>query len=240
MVLPESLAVISLLTLVTSGAAVVRSPARLVGAVDDLLSDLGGSARRVTALLDDLSRVPGQVDALLQEVREVVSAAGRTVTLVTPIVERADTAVSDVGSTLAQAQQTADDVHALQQLVGRLVADLEPVLRVLAAFDPDVLARLPRVLDDTSVLLTGARGLPLDVVDDAATTVRLLPGVLEHLEDRVMPAVASLEGLVPVVDRLSAHVDNLNLVVADVGALLAGIPGSARLLKRGTPRPTGT
>lgn len=237
----------SLTTAAAAPGAVLRAvatPGRLVSALDVLLTDLGGAARRVGTLLDELGEVPGQVsgllgrvDVLLAEVREVVTAAAGTVVLVEPIVAQAGTAVAGAGVTLEQAQRVADDVSAVQVLVAGLVADLEPVLRALAAVDPAVVGRLPGLLDDGAVLLAGARALPSGLVDDAAATVRLLPDVLEHLEDRVMPAVGSLEGLVPVVAQLSRHVDSLNDVVADVGALLAGIPGSARLLRRGERAP---
>jgi hypothetical protein len=70
-------------------------------------------------------------------------------------------------------------------------------------------------------------------VDQAVAAVRGLPEVIHRLEHQVLPTVRSLAGIVPVVDRLSANVDGLHDVVSDVGALISGIPGTSRLLRRG-------
>jgi hypothetical protein len=45
--------------------------------------------------------------------------------------------------------------------------------------------------------------------------------------------VALVESIPAVLERLAAQVENLDRTVADVGALLSGIPGAARLAKRG-------
>ena len=59
------------------------------------------------------------------------------------------------------------------------------------------------------------------------------------MEERLLPALASLEQLVPVVEHLGVQVDHLDATVADVGAMLGGIPGAARLLKRGATTAAG-
>ena len=81
------------------------------------------------------------------------------------------------------------------------------------------------------------------LVDDASATLAAVKpaidaGVVQEVLD-LLPALRSLEQLVPVVSQLGTQVDNLDRTVADVGALLGGIPGAARLLKRGeTARPS--
>lgn len=94
-----------------------------------------------------------------------------------------------------------------------------------------LLARSGSVADEVQAL----------VADASATLAAVQPAiqaglVLEVVE--LLPALRSLEQLVPVVSQLGLQVDNLDRTVADVGALLGGIPGAARLLKRGeTARP---
>jgi ABC-type transporter Mla subunit MlaD len=77
--------------------------------------------------------------------------------------------------------------------------------------------------------------------DATATLASVKPaidaGLVREVAD-LLPALRSLEQLVPVVSQLGVQVDNLDRTVADVGALLGGLPGAARLLKRGeTARP---
>lgn len=115
------------------------------------------------------------------------------------------------------------------------LASLQPAVQALAALDAGTITRL---VADLSLLTGGVRQLDPSLLDDATATVRAVPQLISTVESELLPALASLEGLVPVVAQLGVQVDNLDSAVADVGSLLGGIPGAARLLKRGErPKP---
>lgn len=66
-------------------------------------------------------------------------------------------------------------------------------------------------------------------------TVRKIEPLLEDVV-ALLPMLATLP---PTIEKLAVQVDHLDQTVADVGALLQGIPGAARLLKRGSTSGTG-
>ena len=124
-----------------------------------------------------------------------------------------------------------------------LIADrAEPISDRIEA----LLDRAEAVPDRIDELLVRSGAIAKSVqslVDDAtAALASVKPAVDAGLVQEVLellPALRSLEQLVPVVSQLGTQVDNLDRTVADVGALLGGIPGAARLLKRGeTARPS--
>jgi uncharacterized protein YoxC len=154
----------------TAGVEAMATGTRLLGAVEELVTELAAVTARLDALLGTAERLAARVEG---------------------VVGRAEAATHVVDEV----------IEAVSETVGRI----QPVL-----------ARLEPAL-----------------VDDAVAAVRQLPDVLGRLEEQVLPTVRSLGGLVPVVDRLNANVDGLHDIVSDVGALLSGIPGSARLLRRG-------
>lgn len=233
---------------VGTALAVPRRGARLVSDVVGLVDDLARSAERIDRLLDGIEQVPPRVVAVLEEVEVVlasvvpipdrVEAVLARVEPVVPRVEDVLVAVEGVPPRvevlLGSVTETVDAVRpvltaatrhtkaagvAIAQVQG-LLADAEPLLRTAARLDPAVLEGLVTVLEQAEMVL--------------ASTVRL--SLVERVEAEVIPAVSSLEGLVPVVARLAVVVDNLNEQVNDVGGMLGGIPGASRLLKRGEVR----
>lgn len=168
--------------------------------------------RDVEVLLADLQRSARRTHQLLDEL------------------ERLPRKVSVV---IGQAELLFGSAASVEETLAGLVADLTPVLQALTQIDPEVLGRLSPFLEDASWLLGEARTLEPTLLADVTATLTRLPGVLMRIDEQVLPSVHSLEGLVPVVAQLAVYVDHLNGVVADVGSLLSGIPGSARLLRRG-------
>jgi ABC-type transporter Mla subunit MlaD len=124
----------------------------------------------------------------------------------------------------------------------RIADRAEPITdRIEALLDraEEVPDRIDKLLVRSNAIADKVQAL----VNDASTTLAAVrPAVDAGLVQEVMdllPALRSLEQLVPVVSQLGTQVDNLDRTVADVGALLGGIPGAARLLKRGeTTRPS--
>ncbi len=189
---------------------------RLMGTVAPLVRLPLTLVQAVEPLIENLSAVAvralkllDDVDGIPDRIREVLERADGLTTGV-------DTVVGDAATTLGKVQ---------------------PAVEVLAGLDLAVLATITPLLNDLGLLLAGVRRLDPALVDDATGAVRSLPQLINTIEAELLPALASLEGLVPVVAQLGVHVHHLDGTVADVGALLAGIPGAARLLKRGnTPK----
>lgn len=208
--------------------APVLLPARVFGLLDevgDLLADLRGSAARVRALLDELERIPatvdallGQVDAVLTEVRPLPSQVDAVLAAVRPIPGQVQQVLHDAGGVVADARVLPQRVTAVLDDVEVAVTGVQPTLAVL---------------QQAQALLTAMSALDPALADDVTRLLRTLPPIMERVDEQVLPAVAALEGLVPVVAKLSVTVDNLDHQVVEVGSLLGGIPGAGRLLKRG-------
>lgn len=200
---------------------VLRTP---VGVARSFLrADAVGVLQGLARLPASLARIPAIIDG----VEVLLANAGALVTQVAGTVQRADRLVGGVEATTGRVDAVVDDVagdiggllresDAIRAAVAALVADLTPLLTAASRISPTAPASLERTLD-------------------------ALPLVLGRLETEVIPAVRSLEGLVPTIEGLSARVDELHRVVGDVGDTLGGIPGAARLRKRSarTPEPTG-
>jgi hypothetical protein len=151
---------------------------------------------------------------LLSAAAGLLASGARGVAQVEDLVERLSGAVARLDALLDTSET----------LAGRITAVVDHAEQVATAVDATVDRAGVTVADLRPVVTL----LDESFLGDAAAAVRQLPA-----------ALGNLEALVPVVDRLSANVDSLNTVVADVGALLTGIPGSARLVRRGErePRP---
>jgi hypothetical protein len=170
----------------------------------------------IEPLIENLSTVAVRALKLLDDVEDI---PGR----IREVLERADGLTTGVDKVVGEAADTLGSV--------------QPAVAVLASLELEVLATITPLLYDLGLLLAGVRELDPALLDDAVAAVRSLPQLISTVEAELLPALASLEGLVPVVAQLGVHVDHLDGTVADVGALLAGIPGAARLLKRGnTPK----
>jgi ABC-type transporter Mla subunit MlaD len=184
----------------------IRLPLTVAHGLEPLLEQLGSVATRAVALLDDVEDIPQRIRALLANAEAITTG-------VDDVMVRADEAV---------ARATA------------AIAAVEPAVKVLAALELSVLETLSPLIADLGAVLAGLRALDPALVDEGIDVVRALPDLITTFDATLLPALASLEGLVPVVAQLGAHVDHLDGTVV---SLVAGIPGAARLLKRGnTPR----
>jgi hypothetical protein len=105
----------------------------------------------------------------------------------------------------------------------------------IRAAEPSVrqLAEITETVTRLRPLLENLAEVDPELSKELVSMLRSLPGLMNRVDQRVVPAVSSLEGLVPVVETLHENVDQLQHVVNDVGTLLSGLPGAGRLLKRG-------
>ena len=153
---------------------------------------------------------------------------------VVPIARLPLTLVEGIESVIEQATHIATRAA--------VIADrAEPITdRIEALLDraESVPGRIDALLDRSERVAQEVHALVKELTETlAAVQPAVDAGVVQEILD-LLPALRSLEQLVPVVSQLGGQVDNLDRTVADVGALLGGIPGAARLLKRGeTARP---
>ena len=153
---------------------------------------------------------------------------------VVPIARLPLTLVEGIESVIEQATHIATRAA--------VIADrAEPITdRIEALLDraESVPERIDALLDRSERVAQEVHALVKDLTETlAAVRPAVDAGLVQEVLD-LLPALRSLEQLVPVVSQLGGQVDNLDRTVADVGALLGGIPGAARLLKRGeTARP---
>jgi ABC-type transporter Mla subunit MlaD len=162
---------------------------------------------------------------VLTNVSVVVEEAGGVIRNVNGVVERAD-------GVIGSASGVIDDVHRVVGSGNEVVAAANETIR---SADPSV-RRLAEITDELARLrpvLAGLGDLDPAISRQIESTLDALPRLLERVDSQVLPAVSALEGLVPVVRTLNENVDQLQSVVNDVGTLLSGLPGAARLLKRG-------
>lgn len=167
----------------------------------------------VEPLLESLASVATRALTLLDDVEDLPGRIREVLERADAITTRVDVVVDEAAAALSRVQ---------------------PAIEVIGTLDLEVLARLTPLLDDLAVLLAGARELDPSLVRDGQKAVHAVPILISVVENDLLPALANLEALVPVVAQLGVYVDHLDGTVTDVSSLLAGIPGAARLLKRGT------
>jgi ABC-type transporter Mla subunit MlaD len=146
---------------------------------------------------------------LVEGIESVIEQATHVATRAARVVDRAEPVAARIEALLDRAEQVPDRIDVLLVRSAEAAAAVESLV---ASLQPFVTA--------------------LAAVDPAA-----VPALVTEAAELV-PALRSLEQLVPVVSQLGSQVDNLDRTVAEVGTLLGGLPGAARLLKRGeTARP---
>jgi hypothetical protein len=229
--------------LVTSTVRLAALPlntgVRIARGLDQVVSGIAQSVDRVSALLDEVETLIGRVgvavsraETVLDEVEGTAAGAAEVLEDVRPVVAGAADTLVEAGTAAGRANQLTGEAGAIASRGSVVVDDLETVARQLVDADLAAVSGLAALLDDLRTLLAGVRAMDRVIVDDATTVVRALPTVLDRLDGEVLPALTALEGLVPVVAQLGVRVENLNDVVADVGTLISGIPGTGRLLRR--------
>jgi ABC-type transporter Mla subunit MlaD len=204
---------------ITEGIAqLVRRLALLAERVDGVLDGVEATQTRVDRVVDGIEPLSARIDAIAD------SAEGT--------VEKVDGTVESVRAQIGQVDGLLDGAGEVVAGGRRTVAQGE---ETIGAADPSVrqLAEITETVSRLQPLLASLSELDPAVGKDLAAMLRNLPGLVERVDDRVIPAVSALEGLMPVVQTLHENVDQLQSVVNDVGTLLSGLPGAGRLLKRG-------
>lgn len=195
---------------------------------------------KVVGTLIPLVRLPvtllDGVESVLQQLTSVATRAAAVLDAIEGMPDR-------VSAVLAVAEPTAVRIEAVLDEAERIPARIDAVLKRAEALTKkvdgvvaDAAATLASIQPAVSAIAALEPGLITSLIEEAAQGV---PQLLTAVEEQLLPALASLEQLVPVVEHLGVQVDHLDATVADVGAMLGGIPGAARLLKRGATTAAG-
>jgi ClpP class serine protease len=143
------------------------------------------------------------------------------------LVEGLESVIEQATHVATRAARIADRAEPITDRIEALLDRAETVpdrIEELLVRSADLTAAVGALVKDATASLTAVQ----PAID---------AGLVQEVVD-LLPALRSLEQLVPVVNQLGVQVDKLDRTVADVGALLAGLPGAARLVKRGdTTRP---
>ncbi len=150
------------------------------------------------------------------------------------IIEQAQHIVTRAAGIADQAEVVADRVAPITDRIEALLDRAEGIpdrIDALLTRSTGIADAVHAVVDDATATLTSLRPAVDAIASiDPEVLANLVPEAVE-----LLPALRSLEQLVPVVSQLGVQVDHLDQTIA---ALLGGIPGAARLLKRGeTARP---
>jgi ABC-type transporter Mla subunit MlaD len=137
---------------------------------------------------------------------------------------------------LTLAHQLESLLTQLGQVASRAVGLLdvaEPVAQRVDALTTKVDALVARAGGITSEVDQATAGASRTLEDVRAIVRELDAADLRKLLDDAVGLVPALAGLPPVIERLAEQVDHLDKTVGEVSTLLQGVPGAARLVKRG-------
>jgi ABC-type transporter Mla subunit MlaD len=191
-------------------------------------------------MLDDVTAVADDTRALVDRAAPVADDAAALVGRAATVAEgaagalaRAEEVSGSAAGVLERAEAAARDAEELLARVVPITGAAEAVLESVSATGHGARA----LLDTVSPL--AERGVPLlrHLVDEFSATevhalVRLvdqLPRFTEHMEDDIMPILATL-------DRVGPDVHELLDVLKDVRLAIQGVPGFRLLRRRGADR----
>ncbi len=200
------------------------------------------ATRDARAVIGELVGLPLALTRSALLVPGLVTQASRILEDIAGIVAATEELLSVVSTTLTRVAKTADAAATLPRRVAKVIEQTEhlPGRAVV------VIERAGGVFDSATHLVTEIDGMPerlrplleaLAGLDPGVATQlgHLIPTIgplLSRLEDEVIPSVASLQSLVPVVELLHLNVAELQAVVAEVGKLIAIVPGASLLRRR--------
>jgi ABC-type transporter Mla subunit MlaD len=202
--------------LVTESLALVPRVVAAVGQAELLIDRVSVLLARVEAVVDRaedaVAAVDGtraSADAAIRGVETTRTAADAAISGVEGTRRAADGLVAEARTTRAQADELLGAAGVLLDRTSPLLAAYEPTLVQLAPL-------LQRFADDLD---------PVEV-EALVKLVDRLPTLVGHLDDDVLPVLASLDGLAPDVHALLD-------TVQDLRELAKGFPGSKLFRRRG-------
>lgn len=171
----------------------------------EVIALIGSLRDAVGAALDLVPRITvvvGQAEVLLARVELLVSSIEATN-------RGAEEAVERVEATQRRAEDAVAGAQRIANRVDPMISVYEPVLRTLAPM-------LRRLADTTSE----------SEIDAAVAMVDHLPRLVAHVDDDVLPLLATLQ-------RVGPDIHELLEVMQDVRQVITGLPGAGFLRRRG-------
>ena len=195
--------------------AVLHTPVRLINAGQDLV------------------HATEQLPALVARIRAFVEAADALLDRVGVITSRADAAVSDVEVTRSDAHAVVQAARQTEQRLRTLLTQLQPLLAAAADIDPASVREIDDLVQRLRPTLRACADPDAAFASQAAQLLARTGPLLDQVDAVVMPLLKEMRGAVPDVRDILPVVQRLEPVMVDVETRIAGLPGAARLRKRG-------
>ena len=219
---------------------VVGAAEGTVGRADAVVRQVSGTADTADGLVRRVSGTVDVADALVGRVSGTVDAVDGVVGRAAGTVDAADALVGDVDALVRRVGLVVQLVEALEGTAQRLVDDaVELAGRARPAVEQaaDLGAQL---VDPAAALVPVVRaqapavaGMLPDLVRVLGDLLQDLPELLRRIDQDVLPTLRSLRSTPGDVRALRDTVADIEPLVGDVEAELAGLPGSGLLRRRG-------
>jgi hypothetical protein len=224
---------------VTGAEALVAEVQPIISAADRAVSRADAVARGAELLLTRVEEVIGRAsgtvggaDSLVHDVRDLAGRVALVVQLAETLAGAASGAVDDAVALSAHVRPAVEDALQLGQR-GRPVA--EEALEVGAQLVDPARVLLPVLREQAPALAA----LVPDLVATLRALVTELPDLLHRLDAEVVPTLVQLRTTPGDVRALRDTVADIEPLVSDVEAELAGLPGSTLLRRRGRSKDGG-
>ncbi|MDG4823423.1 hypothetical protein O7635_16320 [Asanoa sp. WMMD1127] len=225
----------------------VTVPARALRVIDDieaLVKRVGGIADRAEAFLDRLETLADRAGALIDGVDAAVTDAEAVLERTRAVSTTATAQVERVTRVVTAAGLLVDEVQRLTAAAGGTVTDARAVIteaETVALKANGVVDKAEATAGTADELLGGyapalRRGAPMahrfveqlseDEVDAAIKLIDELPRFTKHMDEDILPILATL-------DRVGPDIHELLDVTRELRLAVKGIPGLRLLTKRG-------
>lgn len=172
-----------------------------------------------------------QVPAIVARMQAVVGAVEGLVRRVDAVVARAGVVVENVDAMRADADATVLAVQQIERQASMLVDRCEPLLGAVIEIDPKLVRATQGLVERLQPLLTAATSLDPKVPGQAAQLLTRSGPLLDRVDATALPLLTEMQAAVP--DVRDILVQRLEPVMVDVETRVAGLPGAARLCRRG-------
>ena len=234
--------------------AAVSGTERVLARIDPVVTEAEGTVGRADAVVARASGTAGDAGALVTQVSGTAEVADGLVTRVAGTAEVADALVARVSGTVGTAEALVGDVDALLQRVRLVVQLAEAIAGAAQGLVDDAVDLAGRarpaveqaadlgeqLVDPAAALVPVVReqapavaALLPDLVQSLGHLVADLPELLRRIDTDVLPTLHGLRSTPGDVRALRDTVADIEPLVGDVEAELAGLPGSGLLRRRG-------
>jgi uncharacterized protein YoxC len=193
-------------------AGIVAAAEELLGVVNATLTRIAKTADAAAALPNRVAQVIEQTEHLPHRVIQVIEQSEHLPRRVAEVIEQSEHLPGRAVVVIERAVGVFDSATHLVSEIDGMPERLRPLVEALSDLDPGVATQLGHLIPTIGPLLS-------------------------RLEDEVIPSVASLQSLVPVVELLHLNVGELQSVVAEVGKLIGSVPGASLLRRRAEREP---